>query len=86
MKQGMKIKTLKHIDGEWKTTFNMYNGYPIIIKSRTGKGIKVHVSDPIDANKVLFTLRYVFIKPDALLAIVRAKIDKYIIQNENKTV
>jgi hypothetical protein len=72
---GMSVP-ITHIDGLWNTTEFDYRGYKILIKSQKGKGMKAHAFLPDNPNKVDFTLRYTFIKPDVLLAKVKSKIDK----------
>lgn len=65
----------KDIDGIWHTSEYSYRGRKILIKSQKDKGIKAHVFFE-NSDKVDFTLRYNFIKPEQLIVKVRNKIDK----------
>lgn len=64
-----------HIDGDWNTSKYYYKGHEILIKSKPMHGMKAHAFDK-DGQKVLFTLRYKFIKPESLLEKVKTKLDK----------
>lgn len=68
------IPKIKHIDGEWLTTEYLYKNYRILIKSRTGHGMKSHAFI-INEPKALFTLIYSFITPTELLKRTKAKLD-----------
>lgn len=70
-----------HPDGIWKTTTHLYKGRKILIKAQKNKGMKAHVFYP-DSDKVEFTRRYRFIKPDVILQVVKDKIDGK--EKENK--
>lgn len=74
LKKTLTMKKEKHIDGNWYTTEYKYKGRRILIKSGEGKGIKAHVFLE-NSDKVQFTLRYSFIKPEDLIKKVKAKID-----------
>ena len=79
-----RASDMKHIDGEWHTTGYDYKGYRILIKSRKGGGMKAHAFDVFpNSDKVLFTLRYGFIKPEKLLSKVKSKIDLIIKSQPN---
>ena len=64
-----------HIDGSWMTSEHSYENRKILIKSRKGKGMKCHVFLP-SSERVDFTLRYKFIKPEDLLQKAKDKVDR----------
>lgn len=72
----------KHVDGIWKTSEYSYRNHNLIMKSKEGYGIKIHVF-PFEINKPLFTLRYSFIKPAELLQKAKNKLDK-ILDHDSK--
>lgn len=63
------------VDGYWNTNEYIYKGWKIMTKSRINKGFKAHAFQP-NSDKVEFTLRYLFIKPDRLIHKMKNKIDK----------
>ena len=74
-----ELSDKEHIDGTWHTTEYLYRKRRILIKSKTGGGIKCHVFFP-DSDRVEFTRRYSFINPQSLLDYAIERIDR--IENE----
>jgi len=64
-----------HPDGEWNTERYEYKGRTIEIKSRDDHGIKAHC---YHQGKVVFTQRFVFIRPARLLKRMERRIDMWI--------
>lgn len=69
-----QVRQEKHLDSTWITSQYEYKGRTILIKAKKGKGIKCHVLYP-DSDRVEFTLRYIFIRPERLLEKAKNKID-----------
>jgi len=64
----------QHPDGEWNTSKYNYRGCVIMIKSELDKGMKAHC---FADDKVIFTQRFRWIKPDKLLARMKSRIDMW---------
>ena len=60
------IQDIEHPDGVWHTTYHEYKGRKLILKSRQGRGIKIHICFP-NSDKVQKTFRYIFAPPDYLI-------------------
>lgn len=59
-------KLIKHIDGEWFTSYHDFKGFPLEIKMRENHGSKIHIWNS-DRTKVLKTFRFYFATEDYLL-------------------
>ena len=61
----MKIKGLTEIcrkpDGLWFGTEYSYHNRKMVVKTKTGHGIKIHVFET-DNSKILFTLRFNYLE------------------------
>jgi len=70
------------IDNGWNVTEFDYKGFKYQIRSKGMKGMKVHIFNPgligDWTNKVLYTERYSFIKPEQLKHIAENVIDRII--------
>jgi hypothetical protein len=56
------IPTIKnHIDGDWWTSEYSYKNWKLILKMKEGRNTKIHA---INNDKVIFTLRWYYKKPD----------------------
>lgn len=69
------MEQVQHTDGLWNTTEYEYKGKRIQLKSRVNHGIKFHVWHE---DKVLFTQRFRFAKPEYMLKRAQQRIDMWL--------
>jgi len=63
-----------HVDGEWWTTENEYNGYKLVTKMKNSHGAKIHVFGK--SNKVIKTFSFSFSTPENMIVKAIKWIDK----------
>ena len=70
----MYLGEIEHIDGWWYTHQHEYKERKILIKLRRNHNIKFHIFHP-NSDKVAWTKKYTFMKPEAMLQKAKNLID-----------